>query len=77
MGRKQLSPQDLDRGFGQADAAARILQALLEVPDVAQRLHLLTGAFVEPSEEAAAAQVGYPLRQDFNVPSWGLQIYVC
>ena len=59
MGRKQLSPADLEAGFGEADAAERILQALLDVPDDMQRLSLLPDAFVPAeTDEMPADGVG-------------------
>lgn len=57
MGRKQLSPADLQAGLGEAEAAARILQVLLDVPDDMQRLALLPEAFAPASEEHLAAGV--------------------
>ena len=61
MGRKLLSPADFERGFGEADAAERILQALLDLPTEQHRLQLLPDAFEQAStDDSSGIQVSFP-----------------
>lgn len=59
LGRKQLAPGE-DLPLTPADPASRILEALLEVPDQAERLQLLPEA-LQPTE-AVTVTAEVPLR---------------
>ena len=56
LGRKQLAPGE-EVPLTPADPASRILEALLSVPDEAQRLQMLTEALQAPDAVAPAAEV--------------------
>ena len=59
LGRKQLAPGEF-LPLTPADPASRILEALLDVPDQAERLQLLPEALQPPEAVTATAEV--PLR---------------
>lgn len=56
LGRKQLAPGE-DLPLTPADPASRILEALLSVPDQAERLHMLTEALQAPDPATPTAEV--------------------
>ena len=56
LGRKQLAPGE-DLPLTPADPASRILEALLSVPDQAERLQMLTEALQAPDPATPTAEV--------------------
>ena len=56
LGRKQLAPGE-ELPLTPADPASRILEALLDVPDQAQRLQMLPEALQAPDAVSPAAEV--------------------